>query len=87
MDLGHQVLGQGCIGVRRARMIASVRTVMRLPLRQLRDMRRTRHGFEVSVGELVELWHRIKAYAQPKLEGLKAEMQTSPAVQADETAW
>lgn len=87
VDLGQQVLGQGRIGVRRASMIAYVRTVMRLPLRQLRDMLRTLHGFEVSVGELVELLHRIKAYAQPKLEGLKAEMQTSPAVQADETGW
>jgi transposase len=87
VNLGEQVLGQGRIGVRLASMIAYLRTVMRLPLRQLRQALRTLHGCEVSVGELVELLHRIKEYAQPMLEGLKAEMQTSPAVQADETGW
>jgi transposase len=54
VDFGEQVIGQGRIGVRLASMIAYLRTVMRLPLRQLREVLRTLHGFEVSVGELVE---------------------------------
>lgn len=87
VDFGEQVIGQGRIGVRLASMIAYLRTVMRLPLRQLREVLRTLHGFEVSVGELVELLHRIKEYAQPVLDGLKAEIRASPAVQADETGW
>jgi transposase len=64
-----------------------LRTVMRLPLRQLRDVLRDLHGFEVSLGELVELLHRIREYAQPTLTQLKAEIRASPAVQADETGW
>jgi transposase len=87
VDFCAQVLGQGRIGVRLASMIAYLRTVMRLPLRQIQQVLRTLHGFEVSVGELVELLHRIKEYAQPVLDGLKAEMRASPAVQADETGW
>jgi len=87
VDFHEQVIGQGRIGVRLASMIAYLRTVMRLPLRQLREVLRTLHGFEVSVGELVELLHRIKEYAQPVLDGLKAEIRASPAVQADETGW
>ena len=87
VDFSEQVLGQGRIGVRLASMIAYLRTVMRLPLRQLRDVLRTLHGFEVSLGELVELLHRITEYAQPVLEGLKGEIRASPAVQADETGW
>jgi len=87
VDFHEQVIGQGRIGVRLASMIAYLRTVMRLPLRQLREVLRTLHGFEVSVGELVELLHRIKEYAQPVLDGLKAEIRASPAVQADETRW
>jgi|SRR5947209_8032806 len=87
VDFGDQVLGQGRIGVRLASMIAYLRTVMRLPMRQLRDGLRTLHGFEVSLGELVELLHRIKESAQPVLEGLKAEIRASPAIQADETGW
>lgn len=86
-DFSAQVLGQGRIGVRLASIIAYLRTVMRLPLRQLRDVLRDLHGFEVSLGELVELLHRIKAYAQPRLDELKAAIRASPAVQADETGW
>jgi transposase len=61
VDFGEQVIGQGRIGVRLASMMAYLRTVMRLPLRQLREVLRTLHGFEGSRGELVELLHRIKA--------------------------
>jgi hypothetical protein len=87
VDFSEQVLGQGRIGLRLASIIAYLRTVMRLPLRQLRDVLRDLHGFEVSLGELVELLHRIREYAQPTLTQLKAEIRASPAVQADETGW
>lgn len=87
VDFSAQVLGQGRIGVRLASIIAYLRTVMRLPLRQIREVLRDLHGFQVSLGELVELLHRIKALAQPMLDGLKASIQASPAVQADETGW
>jgi hypothetical protein len=68
-------------------MRAYLRTVMRLPLPQLGDVLQTLHGFEVSLGELVERVHRIKEHAQPVLDGLKAEIRASPAIQADETGW
>jgi transposase len=87
VDFSAQVLGQGRIGVRLASMIAYLRAVMRLPLRQVREVLRDLHGFEVSLGELVELLHRIREYAQPVLSHLKAEIRASPAVQADETGW
>ena len=87
VDFSEQVLGQGRIGVRLASMVAYLRTVMRLPFRQLRDVLRDLHGFEVSVGELVELLHRIREQVQPVLTTLKAEIRASPAVQADETGW
>ena len=87
IDLHEQVLGQGRIGVRLASLIAYLRTVMRLPLRQIRDYLLTVHGFQVSVGEIVELLHRVKEHVQPALEALKGEIRASPAVQADETGW
>ena len=87
VDLQTEVLGQGRIGVRLASTIAYLRTSLRLPLRQIRELLRTLHGFEVSLGELVELLHRIKAHAQPSLDALLTEIRASPAVQADETGW
>src|SRR5512135_1863177 len=87
VDFSEQVLGQGRIGVRLASMIAYLRTVMRLPVRQLRDVLRDLHGMSISLGELVELLHRMKESVQPVLATLKAEIRASPAVQADETGW
>lgn len=87
MDFTEQVLGQGRLGVRLASMIAYLRTVMRLPLRQVRDVVQDLHGIQISLGELVELLHRIKEVAHPLLSGLKSEILASPAVQADETGW
>ncbi|HEU5384092.1 MAG TPA: IS66 family transposase [Ktedonobacteraceae bacterium] len=87
VDFSKHALGQGLMGVRLASIIASLRIVMRLPLRQLQARLRDLHGLEVSLGELVEFLHRIKAFAQPVLDGWKACIQVSPAVQADETGW
>jgi transposase len=87
VEVSEQVLGQGRMGVRLASLIAYLRTVMRLPIRQLREVMRQVYGLEVSIGEIVELLHRIREHAQPVLDGLKGEIRSSPAVQADETGW
>jgi transposase len=87
VNVQEQVLGQGRLGVRIASLIASLRTVMRLPFRQIQAYLLTFHGLHVSLGEVVDVLHRIRAHAQPVLDGLKAEMRASPAVQADETGW
>lgn len=87
VDFSEQVVGQGRIGVRRASMIGYVRTVMRVPLRQLRDVLPDLHGMSSSLGERVELLHRMKEYGEPVLAPLKAEIRASPALQADETGW
>jgi transposase len=87
VELSEQVLGQGRMGVRLASLIAYLRTVMRLPIRQLQEVMRQVYGLQVSIGEIVELLHRLREYAQPVLDGLKGEIRSSPAVQADETGW
>jgi transposase len=87
VQVQEEVLGQGRIGVRLASMIAYLRTVMRLPIRQIQQVLLTLHGFPVSAGEIVELLHRIREHAQPVLLALKAQIRASPAVQADETGW
>src|SRR5260370_9430252 len=87
VDWHDQVVGQGRIGVRLASLIATLRTVMRLPIRQVQAYLLTLHGVTISSGEIVELLHRIKAQMQPQLDALKREIRASPAVQADETGW
>jgi transposase len=87
VDLRSDVLGQGRLGVRLTSLIATLRTVMRLPIRQIRELLLTLHGCEVSIGEVVEVLHRLVARAQPMLDELKEQIRASPAVQADETGW
>ncbi|MEO9060389.1 MAG: IS66 family transposase [Ktedonobacteraceae bacterium] len=87
VDLQAEVLGQGRLGVRLTSLIATLRTVMRLPIRQIRELLSTLHGFEVSIGEIVEVLHRLVTHAQPVLDDLKTTIRASPAVQADETGW
>ena len=87
LDVHEQVVGQGRIGVRLASLIATLRTVMRLPLRQIQAYLLTLHGVTISIGEIVELLHRLKDQMQPHLDALKKEIRASPAVQADETGW
>jgi transposase len=52
VDLHSQVLGQGRLGVRIASLIASLRTVMRLPLRQIQVYLLSLHGLHISLGSL-----------------------------------
>jgi transposase len=86
-DVQEQVMGQGRIGVRLISLIATLRLVMRLPIRQIQTYLSTLHGVTISVGELVELQHRLKEEMQPHLDALKAEIRASPALQMDETGW
>lgn len=87
VDWHDQVVGQGRIGVRLASLIATLRTVMRLPIRQIQACLLMLHGVTISTGEIVELLHRITAQMQPHLDALKTEIRASPAIQADETGW
>jgi hypothetical protein len=87
VDLHEEVLGQGRIGVRLASLIATLRTVMRLPIRQIVTYLETVHRVKLSPGEIVELLHRIASHTQPLVDGIKAQIRISPASQADETGW
>jgi transposase len=87
LDLSTEVVGQGRIGVRITSLIAYLRTVMRLPFRQIQQLLHTLYGFVVSLGELVEVLHRLREHSQAQLQELKGELLESPAIQADETGW
>jgi transposase len=68
-------------------LIALVRTVMRLPVRQIRALLLMLYRCEISTGEIVELLHRVVKHAEPTLSAIKEQIRASPAVQADETGW
>src|SRR5437763_3576952 len=80
-------MGQGRLGVRISSAIAYLRTIMRLPIRQIQVYLSTLHGLSVSIAEIVELLHRMRQQTTTQLVALKAEIRASPAIQADETRW
>src|SRR5438067_133917 len=55
--------------------------------RKKRDARHNRARLRSTPTQIVELLHRLKQQMQPQLDALKAEIRTSPAIQADETGW
>src|SRR5947209_8200302 len=87
LDVSREVIGQGRMGVKLTSVIAYLRTVMRLPVRQIQAYLSTLHGLKISSGEIVELLHRAKAQLGPLVAALKQQIRASPAVQADETGW
>jgi transposase len=87
LDVSAQVLGQGRLGVRISSLMAYLRTVLRLPLRQIQAYLLTLHDLKLSLGEITEVLHRLTKKLEPQLAALKASIRGSPAVQADETGW
>jgi len=87
LDLRGQVLGQGRLGVRLVSVMAYLRTSLRLPCRCIQEYLETMHGVRVSVGEIVEVLHRVRRQVQPELGQLRRQMRGSAALHMDETGW
>jgi hypothetical protein len=87
LDLSGQVLGQGRMGVRVASVVAYLRTSLRMPVRSIQSYLGTFHQLTVSVGEIVYLQDQVREATKVELAGLKAEVQRSGIVHADETGW
>jgi len=52
LDVSTKVMGQGRLGVKITSLIAYLRTVMRLSVRQIPAYLATLHGLKISVGEI-----------------------------------
>ena len=87
LDLRQVVLGQGRIGLRVTSLIVYLRSVMRLSYRQIQAYLQIQHRMEISVGEVVGILHRVRKASEGELEALRAAMQASAVVYADETGW
>ena len=87
LDLSHQVLGQGRIGVRIASLIGFLSQTLRLPIRRIQAYLHTLHRLRLSSGEIVELRHQVRRTLQPSVESLKQQARASPILHGDETSW
>lgn len=87
LELRGQVLGQGRLGVGVAALVAHLRTALRLPIRAIQRYLADRHGLQVSVGEVVELLHRVAQQGSQATAHLLEQVRASAVVLGDETVW
>jgi transposase len=87
LDVSREVVGQGRFGVKIASLMSYLRTVMRLPVRQIQAYLASLHGLSISSGEIIGLAKRVKAQLEPQLVEVQQQIRASPAVQMDETGW
>ncbi len=87
LDVREQAFGQGRLSQRIASLIAYLRTSLRLPIRQIQNYLSSLHGLAVSVGEFVEVLHRLEELARPHVDAIKQQARSRSVVHADETGW
>jgi transposase len=87
VDLAGHAVGQGRLGVGVASLVAHLRFVLRLPIRAIQAFLADEQGLRVSVGELVELLHRVAAHAAPAVAAIRDQARRRGVVNADETTW
>lgn len=86
-DLSGVVLGASTIGVRLMSLIASMKTIGRMPTRTIRDDLKSRYGLAISTGQVSEVLHRVAAAGEEHYSRLLGMLRTSDYVHADETSW
>ena len=87
LDLSQQVLGQGRIGLRIASLIAYLRTTLRMTVRQIQVYLHTLHKLWLSIGEITELSHQVRAKAESTVDALLKQIRQSDVIHGDETGW
>jgi transposase len=86
-DLGAQAGPHRRIGWSVAALVATLRTKLRLPLRQLQWLLEHRFGLRLSVGALNGVLEAAARAGRAAYDALLAEARASPVVHVDETGW
>lgn len=80
-------LGPCRFGPRLIATIATMRTVERLPIRQIQERLHREYALDLSVGGIVGLLRFAASKGKPRYKRIKADIRGSPVVHADETGW
>jgi transposase len=82
-----QAVGKGRIGVRLRGLVGYMRSILRLPFRQIQAFLQTVHRVRLSVGELVHLSRSVEQQLDGEVTALQQEARSSPTLHMDETGW
>jgi transposase len=84
-DVGR--IGQSRFGPRLIAALTVMATVERLPIRLIQSRLRREYGLTISIGGITGLLQRMADTAMPTYDQLRADVQASGVVHADETGW
>jgi hypothetical protein len=87
LNLDGLVVGHGRVSVRIMALIGWLRTVLRLPLRQIQTYLQQLHQLRLSLGEIQALLATVATQGAADAAAIKAELQASPLLHLDETGW
>jgi transposase len=87
LNLDGLVVGHGRMSVRIMALVAWLRTVLRLPLRQIQTYLATMHQLDLSVGEISALLETVAQEGATTAAAIKTELQSSSSLHMDETGW
>lgn len=82
-----QMVGQGRIGLRLTGLVGYMRSILRLPYRQIQAFLAAVHRVKLSIGELVHLSRKVIAKLEQEVVTIWQEARASPFVHMDETGW
>jgi transposase len=80
-------VGQGRIGGRLSGLVGYMRSLLRLPYRLIQSFLEGVYRLQVSVGELVNLSHKVEQELAEEVARIKEQARASPYVHMDETGW
>jgi transposase len=83
----HGRLGRTRFGPRLLAAVATMASVERLPLRQIRARLEREYGLVISQGGVVGLLRQVATQGTPAVDHLRIAIRGSPVVHADETGW
>lgn len=87
IDLTGQVVGKMRFGVRLMSLVAELRMVCRMPVKQIQGILKTLYRVHISVGEIAEMSHTTARVGEDQYLKLRDEIRGSPVVNADEMGW
>ena len=81
------VVGKCRVGPRLMSLIATLAISKRLPLRSIQSLLKSLYSVHISLGEIVEILHKVSGYAGVTVQGILRAIRGSPNVHGDETGW
>lgn len=87
IDLSGQVIGRKRFGIKLISFVAELRTVCRMPIKQIQGLLKALCGVHISVGEITDMLHTVAEAGGAQYLKFRDEVRGSPVVNADETGW